>query len=48
MVIVIIGNPNVGKSAVLNRLSGSNILVSNYPGTSTAISANPEKRDNNI
>lgn len=43
MAIVIIGNPNVGKSAVLNRLSGSNILVSNYPGTSTEISANPVK-----
>ncbi|MDD2511141.1 MAG: FeoB small GTPase domain-containing protein, partial [Syntrophomonas sp.] len=43
MAIIVIGNPNVGKSAALNRLSGSNILVSNYPGTSTEISANSVK-----
>jgi ferrous iron transport protein B len=28
------GNPNVGKSSVLNRISGSKLFVSNYPGTS--------------
>ncbi len=38
MTIVIIGNPNVGKSLVLNRLTGSNFIVSNYPGTSLEIS----------
>ncbi|MEQ8200561.1 MAG: FeoB small GTPase domain-containing protein, partial [Syntrophomonadaceae bacterium] len=32
--IVAVGNPNTGKSAVLNRLTGSRMLVSNYPGTS--------------
>jgi ferrous iron transport protein B len=36
--IIAIGNPNVGKSAVLNRLTGSNIFVSNYPGTSVETS----------
>lgn len=36
--IVVIGNPNVGKSAVLNRLTGSQLIVSNYPGTSLEIS----------
>lgn len=35
--IVAIGNPNSGKSAVLNRLTGSRIMVSNYPGTSLEI-----------
>ncbi len=34
MRIIAIGNPNVGKSAVLNRLTGSQIFVSNYAGTS--------------
>ncbi len=35
--IVLIGNPNAGKSAVLNRLTGSRMMVSNYPGTSLEI-----------
>ncbi|NLO20782.1 MAG: ferrous iron transporter B [Syntrophomonadaceae bacterium] len=34
MKAVIVGNPNVGKSFVLNRLTGSRVFVSNYPGTS--------------
>lgn len=36
--IAVVGNPNVGKSAVLNRLTGSQLIVSNYPGTSLEIS----------
>lgn len=28
-----VGNPNVGKSALFNRLTGANAVVSNYPGT---------------
>lgn len=35
--IIAIGNPNSGKSAVLNRLTGSRMMVSNYPGTSLEI-----------
>lgn len=27
------GNPNVGKSVVFNRLTGANVIVSNYAGT---------------
>lgn len=31
--IVLMGNPNVGKSVVFSRLTGANVIVSNYPGT---------------
>jgi len=34
-----IGNPNVGKSAVLSRLTDRPLLVSNYSGTSVEITA---------
>ncbi|HCF51205.1 MAG TPA: hypothetical protein DER60_13045 [Syntrophomonas sp.] len=35
---IFIGNPNVGKSALINQLTGSRLLVANYPGTSHKIS----------
>ncbi len=31
------GNPNVGKSVLFNRLTGAYVTVSNYPGTSVAL-----------
>ena len=31
--ILLVGNPNVGKSVVFNRLTGMRTTVSNYPGT---------------
>lgn len=31
--IVLMGNPNVGKSVIFSRLTGANVIVSNYPGT---------------
>ncbi|MCM8760556.1 MAG: ferrous iron transporter B [Candidatus Omnitrophica bacterium] len=31
--IYLIGNPNVGKSVVFSRLTGVNVISSNYPGT---------------
>jgi ferrous iron transport protein B len=36
--IVLVGNPNVGKSALFNRLTGSYVVVSNYPGTTVEVS----------
>jgi ferrous iron transport protein B len=36
--VVMIGNPNVGKSALFNRLTGTYVVVSNYPGTTVAVS----------
>ncbi len=31
--ILLMGNPNVGKSAVFSRLTGVRVMASNYPGT---------------
>ncbi len=36
--IVIVGSPNVGKSLLFNRLTGSYVTVSNYPGTTVEVS----------
>ncbi len=33
MRILLMGNPNVGKSVVFSRLTGTSVVVSNYPGT---------------
>ncbi|MHA1204978.1 MAG: FeoB small GTPase domain-containing protein [Candidatus Heimdallarchaeaceae archaeon] len=33
MKILLMGNPNVGKSVFFNRLTGAKVTVSNYPGT---------------
>ena len=31
--ILLIGNPNVGKSTFFSRLTGAKVIISNYPGT---------------
>ncbi len=36
--LVIVGNPNVGKSVIFNNLTGAYVTVSNYPGTTVGIS----------
>lgn len=36
--IVLVGNPNVGKSVVFNRLTGVRVISSNYPGTTVEFS----------
>lgn len=35
--IVLVGNPNVGKSVIFNALTGRYVTVSNYPGTTVEI-----------
>lgn len=36
--MVLVGNPNVGKSLLFNALTGAYVTVSNYPGTSVEVS----------
>ncbi len=36
--IILVGNPNVGKSVIFGRLTGKYAVVSNYPGTTVDIS----------
>ena len=36
--ILLVGNPNVGKSALFNWLTGRYVTVSNYPGTTVEVS----------
>jgi len=35
--IVLVGNPNVGKSALFGRLTGRYVTVANYPGTTVEV-----------
>ncbi len=35
--IALLGNPNSGKTAIFNRLTGSNYKVSNYPGVTVQV-----------
>ena len=36
--LALVGNPNVGKSVIFNRLTGKYVAVSNYPGTTVDVS----------
>jgi len=36
--VILIGNPNVGKSVIFNFLTGKYVTVSNYPGTTVEVS----------
>ncbi len=42
--IILVGNPNVGKSVIFGQLTGRYVTVSNYPGTTVEISRG-EARD---
>ena len=43
--IVLVGNPNVGKSVVFSRLTGANVISSNYPGTTVDYSKGKMRLD---
>lgn len=36
--VVLVGNPNVGKSVIFRLLTGSYVMVSNFPGTTVEVS----------
>ena len=38
MKILLMGNPNVGKSVIFSRLTGARVIASNYPGTTVGYS----------
>ena len=42
--ILLVGNPNVGKSVIFNYLTGSYTVISNYPGTTVEISSGQMKQ----
>ena len=35
--VVLVGNPNVGKSSLFGALTGTYVTVSNYPGTTVEV-----------
>ncbi len=46
--IVLMGNPNVGKSVVFSRLTGANVIASNYPGTTVDFTKGKMRVDQDI
>jgi len=46
MKILLMGNPNVGKSVVFNRITGANVIASNYPGTTVEFTKGSMKLGN--
>jgi ferrous iron transport protein B len=39
--VILVGNPNVGKSVVFKNLTGRHVTISNYPGTTVEITRAP-------
>ena len=48
MKILLMGNPNVGKSAIFSRLTGVDVMVSNYPGTTIELKKGKMKLDDQM
>ena len=48
MKILLMGNPNVGKSAIFSRLTGVDVMISNYPGTTIEFKKGRMKLDDQL
>jgi ferrous iron transport protein B len=48
MKILLMGNPNVGKSVVFSRLTGVRVIASNYPGTTVGYTSGKMKLGEDI
>ncbi|MFW9855315.1 MAG: ferrous iron transport protein B [Candidatus Thorarchaeota archaeon] len=46
--VVLVGNPNVGKSVLFRNLTGKYVTVSNYPGTTVEVSTGKMIGTNNL
>ena len=46
--VLLIGNPNVGKSVIFHHLTGKYTIVSNYPGTTVDIASGKASFDGGI
>src|SRR6266511_609957 len=46
--VVLVGAPNVGKSALFNRLTGRYVAVSNYPGTTVEVARGHAMLDRDV
>jgi ferrous iron transport protein B len=43
--LLLMGNPNVGKSALFSRLTGVHVVAANYPGSTVEYTSGHLKRD---
>ncbi|MGI6097601.1 MAG: FeoB small GTPase domain-containing protein [Dethiobacteria bacterium] len=43
--IVLVGNPNIGKSVIFSQLTGARVMISNYPGTTVEFTRGELKID---
>lgn len=44
MRILLMGNPNVGKSALFSRVTGTKAVVSNYAGTTVGFTKGSDRK----
>jgi len=45
IVMALAGAPNVGKSAIFHQMTGADVIISNYPGTTVELTEGRVKRD---
>jgi ferrous iron transport protein B len=45
IVMTLAGIPNVGKSAIFHQMTGADVIISNYPGTTVELTEGRVKRD---